>query len=178
MKMKKAPAKVKRENHWLTQTQTARACGISVQAFVKWDVQPVAKIGRNKYYMVADVLENRLVHQAARLTKAIDTTTDAQQSKKEREEKLRLVSAQADGQEIKNSQLRKELAPVAVIEWALGKLGGQIAAILDALPAKLKKRNPKLTASNIAMVKKEIIKAANMAAHVTVDYDEYDRNTD
>lgn len=177
MSKKTAPAKIKRESHWLTQTQMARACGISTQAFVKWGVEPIAKIGRNAFYVVQDVLQNRLVNQAAQLTKSIDTATEAELFKEERIEKLRLTRAQAEGQEIKNAQLRKELAPVDIIEWTLGKVGAQIAAILDALPLQLKKKNPKLTATNIESIRREIVKAQNAAAQVTVDYDEYERNS-
>ena len=173
MTKKKTAAKVKRESYWLTQSQMAKACGLSVQGFVKWQISPVAKIGRNAYYVVGHVLENRLVNQAARLTKSIDTATEAELFRAEREEKLLLTKAQREGQELKNAQLRKELAPVVVIEWVLGKVGGQISAILDALPLQLKKRNPKLTASNIETIRREIVKAQNAAAQVTVDIDEY-----
>src|SRR5574343_430050 len=148
MPQNKPSAKIKRESYWLTQSQMAKACGISTQAFVKWGVQPVAKIGREAFYVVQDVLQNRLVNQAAHLTKSIDTATEQELFRAERVQKLRLTEAQAEGQEIKNAQLRHELAPVDVIEWTLGKVGAQIGAILDALPLQIKKRNPKLTASN------------------------------
>lgn len=151
----------------------AASIGISVQAFVKWGVEPHAKVGRNAFYLVDDVLRNRLAHQEARLQKAADPATDAELARAEREEKLRLTKAQAEGQEIKNAQLRKELAPVGVLEWVIGKAGGQISAILDALPMQIKKRNPKLTATDIETVRREIVKAQNAAAQMTVDLDEY-----
>ena len=178
MTRKKSALKVKRENYWLTQSQMAKACGVSVQGFVKWQVTPVAKIGRYAYYVVADVLESRLVNQAARLTKSIDTATEAELFRAEREEKLLLTRAQREGQEIKNSQLRNELAPVHLIEWTLGKVGSQISAILGALPLQLKKRNPKLTATNIETIRREIVKAQNIAAQVTVEFDEYERDSE
>ena len=70
------------------------------------------------------------------------------------------------------------MAPVAVIEWVVGKAGAQIAAILDSLPLQLKKRNPKLTASNIDTIRREIAKAQKAAAQMSVDLDEYYELTD
>ena len=152
----------------------AASCNKSLSAFQKWRVDPIAKISPNVFYTVSDVLANRLENQKSRLQKR----DSAELVQAEREAKLKLTEAQVEGQELKNSQLRKELAPVAVIEWTLGKVGSQIAAILDALPLQLKKRNPKLTASNIELITREIVKTQNIAAQVTVDYDEYQRNAE
>ena len=165
--------KQKVQPHWLTQEQMARSCGISVKSFQQWNIAPVARIGRCTYYEVAAVLENRLGHQHRKLQPPAEPLGDVELARQEREEKLRLTKAQADGQEIKNAQLRKELAPVQVIEWVVGKAGGQISALFDALPMQLKKRNPKLTAADIELVKRELAKAQNAAAQMTVDLDEY-----
>lgn len=170
---KKPAAAPKQKRYWMTQQDMAAAHGISVQAFVKWGVEPCAKIGRHAFYLAGDVTQNRLAHQAAKLQKECAPVTDAELTRSEREEKLRLTKAQAEGQEIKNAQLRKELAPVDVIEWVVGRAGAQISAILDATPLQLKKRNPKLTASDIEIIRREIAKAQNAAAQMTVDLDEY-----
>ena len=135
-------------------------------------MEPVAKIGQEVFYLQGDVGANRIAHFEARSQKRIPFDA-AELIQAEREEKLLLTKAQREGQELKNSQLRKELAPVAVIEWVIGKTGGQISAILDALPLQLKKRNPKLTASNIETIRREIVKAQNAAAAMTLDLDEY-----
>jgi phage terminase Nu1 subunit (DNA packaging protein) len=161
------------EPHWLNHNQMAQSCGISVTALRTWGVRPVAKIGRSVYYTVEGVLHNRLALQAEKYRNQMEDMTDQQLARTERESRLRLTAAQAEGQEIKNAQLRKELAPVDLIEWVLGKAGGEISAILDALPTVLKKRNPKLTASNIETIRREIAKAQNVAARLTVDIDEY-----
>ena len=172
--MPSAPRAPKVQDHWLTQEQMARACGISTKSFQHWNVEPVARIGRCAYYEVAAVLANRLANQAQRAAKnGTNELGDAELTRQEREEKLLLTRAQREGQEIKNAQLRKELAPVQVIEWVVGKAGGQISALFDALPMQLKKRNPKLTAADIELVKRELAKAQNAAAQMTVDLDEY-----
>jgi len=164
----------KRLPFWLTQELMAQACGISVAAFQRWGVEPVARIGRYSFYLVSDVLTNRLERQAARQQAAsAPPATDHELTRSEREEKLRLTRAQAEGQELKNAQLRKELAPVDVIEWVLGKVGGEISAILESIPALLKKRNAKLTASNIELIRREIVKAQNAASQITVNLDDF-----
>lgn len=149
-----------------------QSLGISVTAFQRWDVGPVAKLGRCTYYDVRSVLDNRLAWAERKMQRAAPES-DVDLMKAEREEKLRLTKAQAEGQELKNAQLRRELAPVQVIEFVVGKAGGQISAILGALPMQLKKRNPRLTASDIELAKREIAKAQNAAAKMTVDLDEY-----
>lgn len=163
-----------RKPEWITQEKMAAHCKMSISGFRKWQVEPAGKNGRQVFYRFSDVLKNRLTNLESRLTKSAST---GEISRAERVAKLRLIEAQAEGQEIRNAQLRRELAPVAVIEWTLGKVGSQIAAILDSIPMQLKKRNSKLTASNIELIKREIIKTQNIAAQVQVDYDEYDRNT-
>lgn len=174
-----AKAAPKKQPHWLTHEHMAASIGISPQAFRQWKVPPAAKIGRCTYYEVRAVLDNRLANQAKRLDESRGAgLDDAELVRAEREEKLRLTTAQAAGQEIKNAQLRNELAPVAVIEWVVGKAGAQIGAVLDALPLQLKKRNPRLTATDIETIRREIVKAQNAASQITVDLDEYYDRTD
>ena len=72
MVMKKKTVKpIERQPGWLNQTEMAASCGISVVAFGKWGVQPVARIGRQAFYRVEDVIENRVAklnNQLARST--------------------------------------------------------------------------------------------------------------
>ena len=133
---------------------------------------PVGKIGRNVYYLVRDVLTNRTENTAARKHKA-DSAANQELARSEREEKLRLTKAQAEGQEIKNAQLREKLAPVELIEWVIGNVGEQVITIFDALPEQLKKRMPKLTDSNIETIRREIAKVHAIAAGMTLDLDQY-----
>lgn len=70
---------------------------------------------------------------------------------------------------LKEQQLLGELAPITVLEWALSSLSAQIGAILETLPAKLKRRLPQLTASDLEILRKEIVKARNAAADVRLD---------
>jgi len=68
--------------------------------------------------------------------------------------------------ELKKLQLMRELAPISVIESVLGNVGTRISAILDSIPAKVRRRLPKLTAAEVEIMKREIVKAQNAAADV------------
>ena len=174
---KKASVKQKIEPGWMTHQQTAKEFDITVTALRQWGMEPIAKIGRSVYYSPSQITANRVAHFEARKQKHAPADY-AELVQAEREAKLKLTEAQVEGQQLKNSQLRKELAPVAVIEWTLGKVGAQIAAILDSLPLLLKKRNAKLTASNLETIRREIVKAQNIAAQVQIDFDEFQRNAE
>ena len=50
----------KPKSFWLSQGKMAESCGISVEAFRQWKVPPVAKIGREVFYSVGDVTNNRV----------------------------------------------------------------------------------------------------------------------
>ena len=75
--------------------------------------------------------------------------------------------------ELKEDQLRNELAPVALISWTLNRVCSQISSVLDSIPLKVKRRIPALTSTQIDLIRREIITAQNAAAKVTVDIDEY-----
>ena len=151
----------------------AASCGVSVQAFDQWNVEPVAKIGRYVYYKASDVIANRLAKQMLRLAQDAGGREDGPDALEAEREKTLLTREQRIGQELKNAQTRRELAPVQVIEWTLSRIGSQISAIFDSIPLKVKKLMPKLSASEIELIKREVVKAQNAAARVTVDLDEY-----
>lgn len=71
--------------------------------------------------------------------------------------------------ELREAQLRNELAPVETLTWALSNLGSQISAILETIPAKLKRQVPTLTATDLDLIRKEIIKTQNAAARVQLE---------
>lgn len=53
---------ITRKPEWLNKSRMADSLGITTQAFDKWGVTPIAKIGRESFYDVRSVLDNRLVH--------------------------------------------------------------------------------------------------------------------
>lgn len=175
MSAKRGPARP--EPGWITKNEMVASCGITPTAFDKWGIEPVARIGRNVYFRVADVIANRLARQAMNdAAKAGKKQADGDSTSllvQGELEKVLLTREQRIGQELKNAQTRREVAPVAVIEWALSRIGGQIAAHLESIPLNVKKLNPSLPARAIEDVKREVVKAQNMAARVTVNLDEY-----
>lgn len=167
----KPKATPKRQPGWLNLGQMAASCGISTQAFKQWGVDPVARIGRESFFDAASVLRNRLAKQQDRSKAAApEPSPDALDADRER---TLLTRVQREGQELKNAQLRRELAPISLIEWTLSKVGNQIGAVLDSIPLKVKKVVPRLTAVEVEHIKREVVKAQNAAARIAVDLDEY-----
>src|SRR5690349_830737 len=102
---------ISREPHWLNKSRMATSLGITTQAFDKWGVQPVAKIGRDVFYDVRSVLDNRLKHQVTK-DQPVDDNGDPLDpliEYKQAQQKLRLTTEQADAQEMRNKVKAKKL---------------------------------------------------------------------
>ena len=150
---------------WLNQGEMAASVGVSTQAFSQWNVEPVGKIGRISYYTCEDVISNRVTKRESGQTRtARNYTMD--------DERARLTSEQADNMKLKNAQLRRELAPIGLLRDILGDAGHQIAAILAAVPLNVKKRIPRLATSEVELIKREIVKAQNVASNIQVKIDD------
>ncbi len=171
MAKKATPVSPKKEPHWLNKKQMAASCGISTQAFDKWGIQPVARIGRESFYLVSDVLQNREQKLLDQMEQYNNPTDDPQFIDKEYEH-ARKLRADADAQEMKNAVTRRELAPVELLEWALASIAEQVNSILDSIPLKLKKRVPHLKAAELEIAKREIIKAQNAASKAQLPWDQ------
>ena len=90
------------------------------------------------------------------------------------EERAKLARAQSERIEMDNAVKRGELAPIDTLRDALVPVVAQIAAHLDAVPAKLKREAPHLTATDLEIVAREITKARNLAAQVRYEPDATD----
>lgn len=150
------------KEHWLNQMQAAKSAGVSVQAFTKWEVRPVKRIGRQAFYEVKDILKNRLDHQAQTIKKSMDST-EAEGIDRERE---RLVRAQADSQEMKNEIMEGRYIPTDFGREVLAKVLVQVSGILNALPLTIKRKHPKLEQRIIDSLSEEIVKHSNEAARL------------
>ena len=153
---------------WINQKTAAASCGITVVGFQKWKVPQVGKVGRSAYYTVADILKTRLENQRRLVSKEDEDGEETNYGK----EKARLTKAQADTAELKNDQVRGELAPIQLIQTTVSRVANQIAAILETIPMKVKRKSPNLTAMDVEIMKKEITKIQNLATEVEVDFDE------
>jgi phage terminase Nu1 subunit (DNA packaging protein) len=84
-------------------------------------------------------------------------------------ERARLARAQAEKVEMQNAQTRRDLAPVYLIEEVLAKAGARVAGILDAIPGAVRRRVSALSSEEIDMISREIARARNIAAAISLD---------
>lgn len=90
------------------------------------------------------------------------------------QERARLAKEQADKVAMANAQLRRELAPISVIELVLANMARQVAGVLEALPVQIKRSAKNLTSEDLRLITEEIAKARNMAASLKLDMDSID----
>jgi len=72
---------------------------------------------------------------------------------------------------MENAVKRGELAPIDTLRDAIIPAMTQISALMDAIPVKLKREAPHLTATDLEIVKREIANAMNLAAQVRYEPD-------
>ena len=157
-----AQTKPQKEAHWLNKSQMSLSLGISVQAFDKWGVKPIQKIGRESFYTVRDVLDNRLAHAEQKTNPdPIDATPGTIEY-----ERLRLTREQADQLELKNELSRAKVVPIDLFTAVLSHIAGEAAGILDTTPLQIKRKHPELETPVIESIKWQITKAQNAIARV------------
>lgn len=166
-------AEAEARSHWLTKADMAASCGVSMSQFQTWNVPTVAVIGRRNYYICADVVKNRITAEIGKNEAVNGCTVDSDADAKDAfaEAKLMETKERTEKLAIANAIARKEYAPINVLEEAVGKVCGQIAAILESIPLKVKRRCPKLGARDLEVIKSEIIKCQNLAEQATVELD-------
>mgnify|MGYP000362643200 CR=1 FL=1 len=147
------------EPGWLNKTSMAASIGISVQAFDKWGVKPVARVGRSVYFTVSNVLQNRLDNEAAKHQPEFDV--DEELGSGLDFERYRLTKAQADAQEHKNKINEQEVVPVEFAAYALSKVAAEASGVIDSTPLNLIRKNPELTTQQQENIKRELAKAMN-----------------
>lgn len=153
-----------KQRGWLNKSEMAASLGISVQAFDKWGVKPIERIGREAFFTAEAVLENRLNREAEKQQPEGLAGIDPLAEAKLTQERLRLTAAQAEGQELKNEVTRRKSVPVEFALFVLSRIAAEIASGLDTLPLTLKRRHPDLEVRHIESVQREIAKVRNRAA--------------
>ncbi|WP_410952330.1 terminase small subunit [Pseudomonas sp. S1(2024)] len=121
---------ITRQPFWLNKKRMAESLGISVQAFDKWGVEPVAKIGRESFYDVRSVVANRLQHQSGKQQLGGEDI-DPLVEQKLLQERLRLTREQADAQAMRNEVKRRNLVPVEFVTFALSRITSLIGSRLQ-----------------------------------------------
>ena len=151
---------------WLNKSRMAASLGISVQAFDKWGVQPVARIGRESFYDARSVLDNRLKKQGAKDQPVDDNgdPIDPLIEYKLQQERLRLTKAQADGQELRNRVKERQLVPVDFNVFALGRIGAMLGSAMDTIHVKVKRKHPDIEVRFLEAIEREVSVTRNEAS--------------
>lgn len=154
---------ITRQPYWLNKKRMAESLGISVQAFDKWGVEPVAKIGREAFYDTRSVLDNRLQHQSGKQQLG-DADKDPDLEYKTAVERFRLTKEQADAVEMRNEVKRRHLVPVDFMAFAFGRLTSLIGSTLDTVHTKVKRKHPDIEPRHLEAVQREVAVTRNEAA--------------
>ena len=85
-------------------------------------------------------------------------------------ERWRKTKAEATSLEMKNQMTRREIAPVELLELAIAVFAEQACSVFESIPIKVKRRMPHLKASEIDIIKREIIKIQNAASKIQIDW--------
>ncbi|EOM0380555.1 terminase small subunit, partial [Escherichia coli] len=78
----------------------------------------------------------------------------------------RLLTAQAEAQELKNERDRGDVIDTEFCLYALSKLASQISSIMDSLPLTMQRSFPQITPAMLDRLKREVVKACNASARV------------
>ncbi|EEC8603912.1 terminase [Escherichia coli] len=150
------------KSHLMNKKTMAQSCRVSATAFDKWGVTPVERKGREAFYDVASVIDNRV-------SNAIDQVTNDKGDIDDDEllrVRIRLLTAQAEAQELKNERERGDVIDTGFCLYALSKLASQISSIMDSLPLTMQRRFPQITPAMLDGLKREVVKACNASATV------------
>ncbi len=159
--------KLKTKFYW-SRKDTAELFDISVITLDQW-------VAKDCPFDMVDVEGKKKPQKRFYIPNVIEWKTERTTGNKKnndlQQERARLAKEQADGQELKNAVLRKELIPVKMLEFALADISEQVSSILESIPLKVKKNLPKLTASEVEIITREIKKAMNAASRTKIDYE-------
>lgn len=96
--------------------------------------------------------------------------------------RIELTSEQAIAQRLKNQIAEHKVIDTAFSIFALSRLSGELASVLDSIPLSMQRKFPELTDRQLAYLKELVAKGANKcveSAEKMQDFaDEYYRNTD
>lgn len=151
---------------WLNKSEMAESLGISPQAFDKWGVEPVAKIGREVFFTAQAVLQNRTENAARKQqpdelgAEGVDPLIEYKLA----QSRLRLTEAQAYNQEQKNQVNDKQLVPVPFATYALARIAAQIGSTLETVGKTVSRRHPDIDPLILESFEREIALARNVAA--------------
>lgn len=168
--------------------------GVSVRTIQNWQDQgmPVARgggKGNEVLYDSAAAIEWRSTQDATieneKLRKEVEALRLAAESDLQPGtldyERYRLTRSQADAQELKNQISEHKVIDTEFCIFALSRLAGELASVLDSIPLSMQRRFPELTERQLYFLKELVAKGANKcveSAEKMMDFaDEYYRDT-
>ena len=145
------------KSYLMNKKNMAQSCRVSATAFDKWGVTPVERKGREAFYDVASVIDNRVSNAINQITNDKGEIDDDQLLRV----RIRLLTAQAEAQELKNERDRGDVIDTQFCMYALSKLASQISSIMDSLPLTMQRSFPQMTPAMLDGLKKEVVRACN-----------------
>ncbi|POS37777.1 terminase small subunit [Escherichia coli] len=145
------------KSYLMNKKNMAQSCRVSATAFDKWGVTPVERKGREAFYDVASVIDNRVSNAINQITNDKGEIDDDQLLRV----RIRLLTAQAEAQELKNERDRGDVIDTEFCMYALSKLARQISSIMDSLPLTMQRSFPQMTPAMLDGLKKEVVRACN-----------------
>ncbi|BDO55481.1 terminase small subunit [Escherichia coli] len=145
------------KSYLMNKKNMAQSCRVSATAFDKWGVTPVERKGREAFYDVASVIDNRVSNAINQITNDKGEIDDDQLLRV----RIRLLTAQAEAQELKNERDRGDVIDTEFCMYALSKLASQISSIMDSLPLTMQRSFPQMTPAMLDGLKKEVVRACN-----------------
>lgn len=164
-----------KQRGWLNKSEMAASLGISPQAFEKWGVQPIEKIGRETFYTAESVVQNRIDHAAQKQQPATDLPegVDPYVEAKLLQAKLDLTLEQAYAQKLKNQVQDKLLVPVPFATFALAKIAAKIGSKLETVGKTVSQRHPEMDPLILEAFEREIALTRNLSAEFGDDLPGY-----
>lgn len=157
----------KKELGLINKSTLVASLGISSQAFDKWGVEPREKRGRENFYSVSDVVQNRIENTLSNQTKpgvkkpSKNTSIDQLGEDLLRTEKL---SEEVRALKLKNNILEGRSIPVEIATEVLVGIISEQVAILETIPLLVKRHNPEMPSHAIEQIQRDISKVSNIAA--------------
>jgi phage terminase Nu1 subunit (DNA packaging protein) len=157
----------KKELGLVNKSTLVSSLGISSQAFDKWGVDAREKRGRENFYAVADVVQNRVENQLSNMSKpGIKKPSKNDQIEQPDEDLLRVekLSEEVRALKLKNDILEARSIPVEVATEVLVGIISEQVAILETIPLLVKRHNPEMPSHAIDQIQRDISKVSNIAA--------------
>ena len=107
------------DSHLLNKKNMAESLGISTQAFDKWGVKPHKKVGRQTFFRVQDVVENRIENELKKNNNRVNPAGEKIDLELER---AMLTQQQRITQQIKNEILEGRAIPVEAARDVLARI--------------------------------------------------------